>query len=292
MGSGDNLYIPVTPGQWYELSVYTSTHRCNGRIFLQWFDESGASISAPWSDFGEDGGPSTNPDAWQRRWMKALAPAGAAFVRPIFRKFGTLSGSNSYLMLHKPMVAEAHAQATGPAPWSPGGQTIISGNMIKTGLVDADRIKIDDVTLDTDGSGNLIVKTNGVGTNQLANNAVTRMAATARASQSLPANAATWVGCMEVSLPMVGGYELFIQVMGQVEIGTDMGGGPAFEWRILVNGTQVWKSGGGSTSMIKTHVATSVAGGSVPVRVEVDTNGTGGFVNLRDMSLCAIEFKK
>lgn len=224
--------------------------------------------------------------------MKALAPAGAAFVRPIFRKFGTLSGSNSYLMLHKPMVAETHAQATEPAPWSPGGQTIISGDMVKTGLLVADRIKLDNVTMDTDGSGNLIVKTNGVGTNQLANNAVTRMAATARASQSLPANAATWVGCMEVSLPMVGGYELFIQVMGQVEIGTDMGGGPAFEWRILVDGTQVWKSGGGSTSMIKTHVATSVAGGSVPVRVEVDTNGTGGFVNLRDMSLCAIEFKK
>jgi hypothetical protein len=45
--------------------------------------------------------------------------------------------------------------------------TTIDGGLIKTGLVDANRIKIDDSTIDTDSSGNLIIKTGGVGTVQI-----------------------------------------------------------------------------------------------------------------------------
>ena len=45
--------------------------------------------------------------------------------------------------------------------------TTINGGLIKTGLIDATRVKIDDATIDTDGSGNLIIKAGGVGTTQM-----------------------------------------------------------------------------------------------------------------------------
>tara|TARA_R110002153_G_scaffold43358_1_gene122596 strand:+ start:284 stop:994 length:711 start_codon:yes stop_codon:yes gene_type:complete len=45
--------------------------------------------------------------------------------------------------------------------------TTINGGLIKTGLIDANRVKIDDATIDTDGSGNLIIKAGGVGTTQI-----------------------------------------------------------------------------------------------------------------------------
>lgn len=134
-GQTDNRCLPAKEHQWYEASAYTSTHRCTGRVFMRFLDENGVQLDAPWSAFGEDGGSSVNPDAWQRRWLKAKAPAGTAFVQPFFRKFGTTSGSNSFLFLHKPMLAECHAEATDPAPWSPGGQTIVDGGMVQTGAI-------------------------------------------------------------------------------------------------------------------------------------------------------------
>jgi hypothetical protein len=51
--------------------------------------------------------------------------------------------------------------------------TTIHGGLITTGSVSADYIQIDDVTLDTDGSGTLIIKTGGVATGQIASGAVT-----------------------------------------------------------------------------------------------------------------------
>lgn len=49
--------------------------------------------------------------------------------------------------------------------------TSISGGVITTGTINADRINIDNVTLDTSG-GELIIKTNGVSTTQIASKAV------------------------------------------------------------------------------------------------------------------------
>ena len=52
------------------------------------------------------------------------------------------------------------------------GSTSISGSNINTGTINANRIQIDDVTIDTDGSGNLIIKSGGVDTTQLADASV------------------------------------------------------------------------------------------------------------------------
>ena len=51
--------------------------------------------------------------------------------------------------------------------------TNINADNVSTGTLNANRIQIDNVTIDTDGSGNLIIKSDGVGTTQIADNAVT-----------------------------------------------------------------------------------------------------------------------
>lgn len=48
----------------------------------------------------------------------------------------------------------------------------LSASQIKTGTLEADRLKIDNVTLDTNASGQLIISENGVDTTQIANGAV------------------------------------------------------------------------------------------------------------------------
>ena len=53
------------------------------------------------------------------------------------------------------------------------GSTSISGGNINTGTINANRLQIDDVTIDTDGSGNLIIKSGGVNTTQVASAAIT-----------------------------------------------------------------------------------------------------------------------
>ena len=54
-----------------------------------------------------------------------------------------------------------------------GTDVRISGDLVTTGSISAERISIDGVTLDTDGLGNLIVATDGIGTTQIATSAVT-----------------------------------------------------------------------------------------------------------------------
>ena len=48
----------------------------------------------------------------------------------------------------------------------------ISGDLVTLGTISAERLKIDNITLDTDGSGNLIIKNNGVTSLQIAASAV------------------------------------------------------------------------------------------------------------------------
>jgi hypothetical protein len=158
------------------------------------------------------------------------------------------------------------------------------------GQLQASQIRIDDAILDTDGEGNLTVRQSGVTRDLLAPNATVRINAAERAYMGLTHNEPTWRDCMTTTLTMVGGRGLLLQVSGDVDAQSDPGGDPQFEWRILVNGTQIWKSAGSARSMNKTIKRTSVAGTDVPITVQVDTNGTGGFVNLYDMSLVATEF--
>ena len=90
-----------------------------------------------------------------------------------------------------------------------GGQvnsnvTSISGGVITTGTINANRINIDNVTLDTDGSGQLIIKASGVDTPQIKNNAVSLPSSAFTASQINVVNTANEVTIQTVSYTSTG----------------------------------------------------------------------------------------
>lgn len=129
---------PVKVDDWIEFSFSTSIHRCDVQLRLQWLSESDGTISyTPAITIPRRSGSTTNPELWTRSWIKAQAPAGAAYVRPHIRKFGTLTGTNSYLFIHKPMMAYSSAARTEPTPYAPDAVTLIDGATVLTDTLEA-----------------------------------------------------------------------------------------------------------------------------------------------------------
>ena len=135
--------IEVEQKQRYELSAYISTHRCTGAMYLQWFDKDSVALGATSVPILTEPGSSTDPSAWQRPVLFATAPTNARFVRPIFRKYGTLSGTNSYLFVHHPMLAQTHATATEAQAYAANnGVTWIDGGKVTANSLTADKISV------------------------------------------------------------------------------------------------------------------------------------------------------
>ncbi|MBE9635785.1 hypothetical protein IQ782_02915 [Salipiger pacificus] len=136
---GDSgLGAQVTPDKRYEATIYCSTHRCTGQLRIHWLDEAGNSINyAGPTNIPTAVSDSANPDKWPRHVVRGVAPANAAYARIHIRKLGTLSGTNSYMFIHKPMLCEVPANATEMTPYSPGGSTFIDGATVKTGSLSA-----------------------------------------------------------------------------------------------------------------------------------------------------------
>ena len=120
-----------------------SSHRCRFWLHIQFVDKDGN--HAGWSNLlasaNSVSSSSTNLDLWPTYWGKWKAPAGTAYATIHMRKLATNAGSNdSWLFVHKPQLALSHANATQPAPYSPGGTTLITGDKVATGSVNADRM--------------------------------------------------------------------------------------------------------------------------------------------------------
>lgn len=133
-GSWTSRHFPVAPGQWYDWSARVSMHRCDGRFYLFFYDSAGTLLSAPFVALDNNAGASsTNPDEWPLYGSRAQAPANAAYGTLVFRKYGTISGSDSYLIAHEPMVAWiASGDVTELTPFAPATGTIIDGNGMMT----------------------------------------------------------------------------------------------------------------------------------------------------------------
>nr|WP_323779538.1 phage tail protein [Amylibacter sp.] len=133
---------PASPGGWYDASVQMRHFRAGGFLRMVFRDAAGSwKGSADTAAVGNTGGSNDNPDSWERLWVKAQAPVDTASIQLIVYKDGTSSGANSYLFLHKPMIAETHADATEPTPYAVSGATFITGNEILTGAILADHIQ-------------------------------------------------------------------------------------------------------------------------------------------------------
>jgi hypothetical protein len=79
---------------------------------------------------------------------------------------------------------------------------VIDGNLLVTDTITASKVKIDNITLDSDGSGNLIIKTAGVATSQLALNAATVPIFSESASTLTGDTSATWQTALTASITL------------------------------------------------------------------------------------------
>jgi hypothetical protein len=196
--------------------------------------------------------------------------------------------------------------------------TSISGGVITTGTINANRIQIDNVTLDTDGSGNLIIKTAGVDTTQLATDAVTTVKLVDRATSvfatatgsvgywyvdNLPQTAIVTTGVFQA--PSTTGNTFF--VIGNTYINANSGGSTADWCELQVQRRSASTSGGVSSAAYST-IATIRARGETgealqsiiandaytadyyyQYRVTLQTNGTGQLYSTRSYGISGIQ---
>jgi len=138
---GASYYPRIEPEQWYDFSANIALLRCRGRLVLEWYDRDRNYIS---QDIGATFDPvavsSPQPHTWPRPHVLAQAPANAAYGRAYFEKFGTQSGSNSYLIAFHPMLALSHQGAIAPTPFVPNRTAYFDGGLFVRGSVSAEAL--------------------------------------------------------------------------------------------------------------------------------------------------------
>lgn len=126
----NNRDIPVTVGQRYEFSCYTSSHRGDAQLILVFYNSSGTNVGEAYNvNLGYRPGGGRNLTDWGRLYGFATAPAGAAFCRIIYRTLPTDGGqADSYYWATMFYVGAATVAQTSPSPWSPGPNGFYGAN--------------------------------------------------------------------------------------------------------------------------------------------------------------------
>ncbi|MEO1160476.1 MAG: hypothetical protein AAFW74_08470, partial [Pseudomonadota bacterium] len=142
---------PCAPGEWFEASARLSTNRCDGVLYVQFYDTAGNSLStSSASDVAGFQGDNENPALWPQYGVRHEAPANAAYVTVRIEKTATDTGSNSFLFIHEPQLVKVHADANELTPYSRGGSTLITGNMIRTDAIEGRHIKTETLEVTRD----------------------------------------------------------------------------------------------------------------------------------------------
>ena len=178
---------PVREGEAWEASAGISAHRCTVNVRIEWRDLAGTTLgyTAAASNAANPYS-STDPDLWPRLVSRGTAPTGAAYAVLHLRKNPTSSGADSYMMVYKPLLGPTVAQATEPLPWSPGGYTLVTGDTILTGSIQAANIAANAIDATKIAAG-------AITATELASGAVTtaRLAAGAVTADTIAADAVT-----------------------------------------------------------------------------------------------------
>lgn len=186
--AGASYGYPCQPGEYFEATAYTSAHRCNIELRIEWRDAAGNGLGYTGADVNSNqSSSSTNPDLWPRLRTTGAAPAGAVTAGIHIRKTDTAAGqSDSYMFVHKPMLCRIPSGATEATPWSDGGVVLITGGGIVAEAITADKIAANAITAGKIAAG-VVTAT------EIASGAVTavKIAAGAVATDKLAANAVT-----------------------------------------------------------------------------------------------------
>jgi uncharacterized coiled-coil protein SlyX len=166
-----------------------------------------------------------------------------------------------------------------------GTDVRISGDLVTTGTISADRLSIDGVTLDTDGSGNLIVATGGVNTDQITNNAATKTAFNFTAGYTPVVGNGSFITAQTVSMTTVGG-SIFISFSARASA--------ASYFRITDNGVvlQQFSSANGTLTTYALGYSFTPAAGAHIFNVEISSASTSWTVNCGERSMFALEARR
>ncbi len=164
--------VPTTAGAIVEASAQLMPHRCGGRVAISWCDASGAAISASYGTRVVQAVPANGEalTSYAQSWVSATAPAGAFFAAAFVEGFNdgaadiaAILGANPYLFFTQFSIGPGIPNSTSAQPWSPGGVSSISGGMIKTRTLQADRLLAYSISANEMGVNSVIAGTIAAG---------------------------------------------------------------------------------------------------------------------------------
>ncbi|WP_306130992.1 phage tail protein [Roseovarius sp. MMSF_3350] len=231
--NGDTDYV--------EVSAQISAHRCWFRVNVYWYSADGTYIGQTTVEDNSDEQQfsSSDPDSWDRFGGVVAVPSGARYARPYFRMYRTTSTDAAFLFIHKPVLAVS-TKGADFMPYAPRGFTSIDGGIVRTGTLIADRIKLDDITMTSDGSGNLVIKSDGVDRVHVADGAVSdALADSVLGLVSFPTTG-TWTELITVATGPVGpSDQWYAHWFGSLNVS---GGGGDTHFRMRIKTDGVWSS--------------------------------------------------
>ncbi|ACL61028.1 hypothetical protein [Methylobacterium nodulans] len=146
--------MPVVGGKRYELTGYVSAHRSKAYMYVTWFDGAGTVIATSLTSANDRVMSSGGLKDWTRVGCFATAPAAACLASVTLRmEFTGEDGpynfwSGLYFGQAKPNQAEY-------SDWAPGSSTVIWGDTIATGTMNANKITAGTITADRIAGGTI-----------------------------------------------------------------------------------------------------------------------------------------
>jgi len=143
--------IPIRAGARYELSAYLGVYRASvGYVQVNWLTTNGTPVASlagsgcgP-TDIAVPGG--SDLSRYCRSTLISTAPAGATLADVYIVMAHDGVGANPFVFWVRSFFGEATSTQTEASPWGPAGLTEITGGIIRTGTITADRIQAGSIT--------------------------------------------------------------------------------------------------------------------------------------------------
>lgn len=180
--------IAVAANTPVEGSGLLGLHRCCGLLQIIFYNAAGTAIGSIASPryAGKTG--ASYDDAFSYAWVHGVTPAGTTsmlFQILIWNDQGAdigaitnsvPAGTNCFCFFSKMSLGPSVPNATGPAPWQPGGVTQIGGGMLSTGSITARNIGANAIVAGSIAAGAVTadsIASNSISTDKLVANSVT-----------------------------------------------------------------------------------------------------------------------
>ncbi|ACL58437.1 TipJ family phage tail tip protein [Methylobacterium nodulans] len=139
--------FPVVAGKRYEVSGYVSAHRCKAHLIIVWMDANDAYCGEAWTNTVENAMSNGNLSAWARMGCFATAPSNAA-TAAIYLRTTFNGGDGPYTFWSGLYFGQAKPNQAEYSDWAPGSSTVIWGDTIATGTMNANKITAGTITAD------------------------------------------------------------------------------------------------------------------------------------------------